>query len=593
MSSSSASSDQNPYEYYASFTDRPTLQGKFRDIDEESCFYAYNRRLRDAQTQNFVLDFGNDDAWCAMNLKQEDFDLLLRKPILILTTSARSNIWAPEEQKDVIKEITSYYGVSERLQGMMCTDPVAAPPKAPAPVQSLRASFHRSIDRSHRPRKEDLEEAVSLRNLSDPDDIQKAASFRGLTFAHVTNQIWHFCSVDHGPRYTCVGYNSLYVIPNVDISNGRDLPDGMRLWSWLILCDDGEDNLAQSWPQLLTNQGTVISIQENPYPRISEPRPESEVKSVVGVVRRNVQMIFSGASKQHSASSESDSLVTIRVRASNDPRSDHVSIHQDEGPGLLFYYIFDDWVTSYALIAKREHKYGVLLDRLREDMLNKPVVDLVNELHWLGRRLAVLRRLYQSYELILTRVLQRQRLLRDEARSRHPRMPPGHVIQSESELSSNCENSVGVRLNSAAVARFERLLDRIKLYCLTEIDACLTEKESLTFLVSAHLFSFKYSQAVEKLTRITILLAKITILFLPVSLMTAYFSTELRGVKGVYTQAEYWISFAVIMVLSLLVLVLFGYASGTIEGRPIYQSLSRTFISSSKDKLGHQRKHVD
>ncbi|GFF46993.1 hypothetical protein IFM51744_06463 [Aspergillus udagawae] len=574
MSSSSASSDQNPYEYYASFTDRPTLQGKFRDIDEESCFYAYNRRLRDAQTQNFVLDFGNDDAWCAMNLSQEDFGLLLRKPKPNCFGTRWINIWAPEEQKDVIKEITSYYGVSERLQGMMCTDPVAAPPKAPAPVQSLRASFHRSIDQSHRPRMEDLEEAVSLKNLSDPDNIQKAASFRGLTFAHVTNQIWHFCSVDHGPRYTCVGYNSLYVIPNVDISNGRDLPGGKRLWSWLIICDDG----------------TVISIQENPYPRISEPRPESEVKSVLGVVRRNVQMIFSGASKQHSASSESDSLVTIRVRASNDPRSDHVSIHQDDGPGLLFYYIFDDWVTSYALIAKREHKYGVLLDRLREDMLNKPVVDLVNELHWLGRRLAVLRRLYQSYELILTRVLQRQRLLRDEARSRHKKMPPGLIVQSESELLSNCESSVGVRLNSAAVARFERLLDRIKLYCLSEIDACLTEKESLTFL-NFNLIALKDSQAVEKLTRITILLAKITILFLPVSLMTAYFSTELRGVKGVYTQAEYWISFAVIMVLSLLVLVLFGYASGTIEGRPIYQSLSRTFISSSKDKLGHQRKH--
>ncbi|KAH3364307.1 hypothetical protein KXW94_005697 [Aspergillus fumigatus] len=558
MSSSSPSNDQSPYEYYASFTDRPSLQNIFRDIDEESCFNAYNRRLRDSQTQNFVLDFGNEDAWCAMNLSHEDFSLLLRKPKPNCFGTRWINIWAPEEQKNVIKEITSYYGVSERLQGMMCTDPVTAPPKAPAPVQSLRASFHRSIDRSHRPRMEDLEEAVSLKFLSDPDDIQNAASFRGLTFAHVTNQIWHFCSVDNGPRYTCVGYNSLYVVPNVGISNGRDLPDGKRLWSWLILCNDG----------------TVVSIQENPYPRISEPRPESEVKSVLGVVRRNVQLIFSGASKQHSASSESDSLVTIRVRASNGSHSDHVSIHQDDGPGLLFYYIFDDWVTSYALIAKREHKYGVLLDRLREDMLNKPAVDL-------------------SYELILTRVLQRQRLLRDEARSRHPRMPPGHVIQSESELPSNCENTVGVRLNSAAIARFERLLDRIKLYCLTEIDACLTEKESLTFLVSEHLFSFKYSQAVEKLTRITILLAKITILFLPVSLMTAYFSTELKGVKGVYTQTEYWISFAVIMVLSLLVLVLFGYASGTIEGRPIYQSLSRTFISSSKDKLGHQRKHVD
>jgi hypothetical protein len=81
MSSALASSDQSPYEYYASFTSRPTLRDKFRNIDDESCFYAYVRRLRDAQTQNFVMDFGNDDAWCAMNLGQEDFGLLLRKPV--------------------------------------------------------------------------------------------------------------------------------------------------------------------------------------------------------------------------------------------------------------------------------------------------------------------------------------------------------------------------------------------------------------------------------------------------------------------------------------------------------------------------------
>lgn len=39
---------------------------------------------------------------------------------------------------------------------------------------------------------------------------------------------------------TCIGYNSLYVIPNVETTNGKDLPDGKRLWSWLILFDDGE-----------------------------------------------------------------------------------------------------------------------------------------------------------------------------------------------------------------------------------------------------------------------------------------------------------------------------------------------------------------
>jgi hypothetical protein len=131
-------------------------------------------------------------------------------------------------------------------------------------------------------------------------------------------------------------------------------------------------------------------------------------------------------------------------------------------------------------------------------MLDRPIVDLVNELHWLGRRLAVLRRLYQSYELIMRRILQRQRLLRDEGRSAHPQPLPfgatfgdrefadmrqGSLI-SNGTLEDTKEKSVGVILSSAAVARFERLVDRINLYCLSEIETCLQEKESLTFLVS-------------------------------------------------------------------------------------------------------------
>lgn len=130
-------------------------------------------------------------------------------------------------------------------------------------------------------------------------------------------------------------------------------------------------------------------------------------------------------------------------------------------------------------------------------MFSRPAVDLVDELHWLGRQLAVLRRLYSSYELIMTRILQRQRALRDETRSSRPPVTIGPMMgEIESidprpatlphslSFSSLPENTVGVHLGSAAVARFERLLDRIKLYCLSEIDTCLTEKESLTFLVA-------------------------------------------------------------------------------------------------------------
>ena len=138
----------------------------------------------------------------------------------------------------------------------MCTDPVVRPAQSTNPLAN--GVREKNDDRLLRvSRKNDLEEAQELKDLSDPDEVQAAASFRGLTFAHVTNQIWHFCSVDYGPRCiqpsldlmtlrlltccldTCIGYNSLYVVPNVEFPNGQGLPDGRRLWSWLILCDDG------------------------------------------------------------------------------------------------------------------------------------------------------------------------------------------------------------------------------------------------------------------------------------------------------------------------------------------------------------------
>lgn len=104
------------------------------------------------------------------------------------------------------------------------------------------------------------------------------------------------------------------------------------------------------------------------------------------------------------------------------------------------------------------------------------------------------------------------------------------------------------------------------------------------------MIALKDSQAVEKLTRITILLAKATILFLPVSLMTGYFSTELIGVKNGYTTLQYWVSFAVIMIVSILVLTVFGYASDTVEGKTIYRSLVSSIFRSSRQRISQPRR---
>jgi hypothetical protein len=101
----------------------------------------------------------------------------------------------------------------------------------------------------------------------------------------------------------------------------------------------------------------------------------------------------------------------------------------------------------------------------------------------------------------------------------------------------------------------------------------------------------KEAQAVEKLTRITILLAKATILFLPVSLMTGYFSVQIADLQGVYTAKTYWFCFLAISLLSFFFLVFFGVASGTVEGRTVYKSLWRIFVEFSLTTVGRKRKH--
>jgi hypothetical protein len=114
---------------------------------------------------------------------------------------------------------------------------------------------------------------------------------------------------------------------------------------------------------LLLSIGTVISIQENPFPGPHEPSLD-EQSAVLRIVRRNVMTIFRGVSKQHSASSDSASLVTIRVRPLSDVEPEQASIKQEDGPSLLLYYIFDDWISSYGLVARKEHQYGASMDRL-------------------------------------------------------------------------------------------------------------------------------------------------------------------------------------------------------------------------------------
>ena len=101
----------------------------------------------------------------------------------------------------------------------------------------------------------------------------------------------------------------------------------------------------------------------------------------------------------------------------------------------------------------------------------------------------------------------------------------------------------------------------------------------LTWFQNFNLVTLKESQAVERLTRTTILLAKATILFLPASLMTAYFSIQFPDPHySLNSPKTYWLCFLVVAILSIGFLFIFGITTHTVEGKTIYRSITRMVL---------------
>jgi Mg2+ and Co2+ transporter CorA len=226
-------------------------------------------------------------------------------------------------------------------------------------------------------------------------------------------------------------------------------------------------------------------------------------------------------------------------------------------------------------------------------MLQKADLTHVDQLHHIGCQLAVLRRVYQSYQLLIERILEKREVTLASLKNSHVmsgRASPAlstHGTCSPNPLLPDTASLLGVSLSSAARVRFERLKDRIVLYALSEIQECLDQKDSLV-MMNFNLIAIKESLSVERLTWVTLLLAKITILFTPVTLMTGYFSVQFNGV--VFEVKTFWWSFAVVFGLSVLALFLFSLFSGTLEGHHIIsRSWSRIAYDISRRWLAHRK----
>ena len=148
------------------------------------------------------------------------------------------------------------------------------------------------------------------------------------------------------------------------------------------------------------------------------------------------------------------------------------------------------------------------------EMFESAKLEHVHQLHHFGRQLAILKRIYESYNLIIQRITNGpqqtsdspQRALNEQRQNLHKISDDPQSISrvvsyndfkydttediDEPLLDTAPQQTVeatatayGVPISPAAAVRFERLKDRISLYALSEIRSCLDEKDSLMTLV--------------------------------------------------------------------------------------------------------------
>ncbi|KAM3071193.1 hypothetical protein ACMFMF_007668 [Clarireedia jacksonii] len=499
--------------------------GRFENFDEQFVYDASVARALDEKTQNFVVEFSKSEARIAFDLDSEgirniidrnskhesshdELSIADRFPVRWI------NIWGPNKQSEIIEHIGKHYKFSPRLVGIMKSPPVDAKPSHPD---------HRVTYKDKLFEKDDIETGRASINISRAQSaVRKAAE----TTSHyaIAQQMVNYQALDVGQRFTCIGANWMHEVPKqVEVSQSHDPfteTSQRRLWSWLILCDDS----------------TVISLHEDTG---SLKNPDD-----LKYIRGNTLSVLRQISQQGYSIIDALSMQSIRPALDLERPLENGR----EGASNLFYYLFDDWRAVYvtaALFKKSLHELEV---SILEDMMKKsnesPDTRIIPRLHFLSKSIRQMHHLYRGYHSIITRLLE----------------PPKRNIMSDAPANGSLMSQThrsGVTLTASASQRFERLGDRLQLMILSQTEELLAEKDGLSSTYF-NITSQKDSEATARLNRSAALLAKLSVLFLPVSLMTSYFSTQLSGIDNKYTFTDYWVGFAVVVSASFVCLFFFS-----------------------------------
>ena len=81
------------------------------------------------------------------------------------------------------------------------------------------------------------------------------------------------------------------------------------------------------------------------------------------VIRRNILTVVRQLSNVKNEWRKGNPIQTLDIRPGMQSNLNSKVTLLDSS-GLLFYYLFDDWYTTYALVAKKEQQYAARLEHL-------------------------------------------------------------------------------------------------------------------------------------------------------------------------------------------------------------------------------------
>ena len=350
------------------------MSESLRDLDQRDVFEDIERKVETYNNFNLAVMFSRGHASAASNLNARELQAFLAADTQSQGAVKWIHISGPDYWQECIDTIADRYRLSSRLKAIIKSPNVLAARSSPVPTASKRSNSKEGSG-------SDAE--VEDHQIGGPD-LEKAISRHRETKAHdefnhyrIVSRVWHFWSIDWTERCLCIGYNSLSNLAVKPPNDGKPTassrrerlrrsieptsrgqpspePDVTRLWNWLLICDDG----------------TVISIQES----YDSAQLEAELKGKLSQLpellknsRRTLSNVLRNMSKEGVQKATAIDALDIRPECSRDAQS---SVTISDSPGLLFYYLFDDWYTTFSLVADDNSRYTTVLNKLVREPLS-------------------------------------------------------------------------------------------------------------------------------------------------------------------------------------------------------------------------------